>query len=69
MITVLRCSAAAECRGETVVCQSAFKVGSDSISMQFDQAAGTRRALSRSTPARPYIWRLRVFSLLTYPSL
>ncbi len=36
-------------------CQSAFKVGSDSLSMQLGHTAWTRRALSRSRPARPYI--------------
>ena len=40
-----------------------------SLSMTFLHAAGTRRARSRSRLARPYIWRLRAFSLLIWPSV
>ena len=49
--------------------RSACKIGSDSLSMTFRHAAGTKRARSRSRLARPYIWRLRVFSLLIWPSV
>jgi hypothetical protein len=42
--------------------------GSASLSVQLDHGMGNRRARSSSTPARPYIARLRVFSLLICPS-
>ena len=37
--------------------------------MTFRHATATRRARSRSRLARPYIWRLRAFSLLIWPSV
>ena len=43
--------------------------GYDSLSMTFRHAAATRRARSRSRLARSYIWRLRAFRLLIWPSV
>ena len=42
--------------------------GSASFSVHVDHGRGSMRARSSSTPARPYIARLRVFSLLICPS-
>ena len=50
-------------------CHSASNFGSDSLSMTFRHAAATTRARSRSRLARPYIWRLRAFCLLIWPSV
>ena len=42
--------------------------GSASLSVHVDHGRGSMGARSSSTPARPYIARLRVFSLLICPS-
>ncbi len=46
----------------------AIMEGSASLSVQVDHCRGSMRARRSSTPARPYIARLRVFSLLIWPS-
>lgn len=54
----------------SVAYSTASKLGSDSKLVHFPVYAGARsRALNRSMLARPYIWRLRVFSRLICPSV
>lgn len=52
------------------MCKKACNVGSDALSVQLSgQAAPISRASSRSSLARPYIWRFTSLSLVTWPSV
>ena len=57
-------------RRQPVECVSACNSGSESLLVHLvDHDTATRRALSRSMLARPYIDRLRSFSRLICPSV